>query len=209
LRHDAQLLTPPHHSRRHHHSPPDIAQPGFIHNMANSDMEKEEERIESHVQNLKLEGAAEVKEETNGTSRVKAERNADTYDSLTPALGASPIKKTKSSTQSPIKSPSTPSEMMESTVGGEITVKQEPGQAPKLARTASQKIVSRPPPLYLDEPDKYEEATKTFEVITECNYATKWLGETEHAMECDCRESWGKSHRTSSSTPSHIDAIIS
>lgn len=168
--------------------------------MASSDLEKEEDQIESDVQNLKLERVAEEKEEANGTIRVKAEHNTHALGSLSPSLELSPVKKTRSNTHSPIKSPSTPSEVMESTIGGDITVKHEPGQAPKLARSASQKIISRPPPLFLDEPDKYEEATKTFEVILECNYATKWLGETEHAMECDCREHWGESHRTSAPT---------
>jgi histone-lysine N-methyltransferase SETD2 len=77
-------------------------------------------------------------------------------------------------------------------VGGDITVKLEPGKAPKLARSSSQKVVSRPAPLFTEEPDMYDEATSSFEVMVDCTYAAKWLGSTEHAMDCDCREEWGK-----------------
>ncbi|KAF2428105.1 hypothetical protein EJ08DRAFT_331004 [Tothia fuscella] len=164
--------------------------------MASGKINKEEEQIASDVQNLKLEAVTEPEGEANGIIRVKSQHNTNSSRSLSPIEEHSPIKKTESNSQSPtIKSPSTPTDMVESIVGGDITVKLEPGQAPKLARTASAKIISRPPPLFLDEPDKYEEATKTFEVIPECIYAAKWLGETEHAMECDCREAWdGKNH---------------
>ena len=78
-------------------------------------------------------------------------------------------------------------------VGGGISVKMEPGQPPKLARSSSQKVVPRPPRLFLDLPDSTEEAQKTFEVIETCQYANKYMGYTEHAMECDCAEEWGES----------------
>jgi histone-lysine N-methyltransferase SETD2 len=78
-------------------------------------------------------------------------------------------------------------------VGGGISVKMEPGQPPKLARSSSQKVVPRPPQLFLDLPDSTEEAQRTFEVIETCQYANKYMGYTEHAMECDCAEEWGES----------------
>ena len=80
----------------------------------------------------------------------------------------------------------------EDVVGGEITLKMEPGKAPKLSRTASQKIVSRLPSLYLDLPDATEEAKATFSVLQECVYANKHIGTTDPALECDCGEEWGK-----------------
>jgi len=80
----------------------------------------------------------------------------------------------------------------EEKVGGDITVQLEPGEPPKLARSSSQKVVPRPPQLFLDLPDSTEEARSTFEVMEMCTYANKYMGYTEHAMECDCAEEWGK-----------------
>ncbi|KAF2754475.1 hypothetical protein EJ05DRAFT_142624 [Pseudovirgaria hyperparasitica] len=88
-----------------------------------------------------------------------------------------------------LQSPATPAEQ-EETIGGEITLKLEPGKIPRLARTASQKIVPRPPPLYNDLPDKTQEAVSKFLVLSDCTYTPKYLGETEHALECDCPEEW-------------------
>ncbi|KAL4890438.1 hypothetical protein BDV59DRAFT_93972 [Aspergillus ambiguus] len=75
-------------------------------------------------------------------------------------------------------------------VGGDITVKLEPGQPPKLTRTSSQKVVARPPQLFSHLPDSTEEAEATFELMDTCTYANKYMGYTEHAMECDCAEEW-------------------
>jgi hypothetical protein len=163
--------------------------------MSDSDLEKQEEQIESDVRELKL----EVLSDTENTVNVKSHQSPDVLQTLEDEFQN--VKKMRSSTQSPVKLHSgsqTPSEKMES-VSGEIIVKLEPGKAPKLARTSSQKVVARPPPLFLDEPDMYDEATATFDVISECNYAARGLGSTEHAMECDCPAlRQGKSHPTSS-----------
>lgn len=99
--------------------------------------------------------------------------------------------KSPSPSHSPVKKDE--SEEIQEKVGGDITVKLEPGQPPKLARSSSQKVVARPPPLFLDLPDCTDEAKSTFEVIDSCAYANKYMGYTEHAMECDCAEEWGKS----------------
>lgn len=77
-------------------------------------------------------------------------------------------------------------------VGGDVTVKTEPGQPLKLARSASQKIAPRPPPLFNDLPDATDDAKSLFMVMDACTYSNKYLGYTEHAMECDCAEEWGK-----------------
>lgn len=105
----------------------------------------------------------------------------------------------KSASQSPIKvekpsqSPFGGNEKYEEIVGGEITVKQEPGQPPKLSRSISQKIVARPPPVFDDYEDKIKEARESFEVIPECSYSSKYIGSSEHdSMDCDCAEEWGR-----------------
>lgn len=84
----------------------------------------------------------------------------------------------------------------EDLVGGDVTLKQEPGKPPKLSRTTSRKVEKRPPPMFNDYKDSTSEATSTFQVITECSYANKSLGTTDPALECDCAEEWGKSDVT-------------
>lgn len=80
----------------------------------------------------------------------------------------------------------------EETIGAEVTLKLEPGKPPKLARSTSHKVEKRPPPRFLDYEDSTPEARSTFSTIQECTYANKYLGTTEHALECDCAEEWGK-----------------
>lgn len=99
--------------------------------------------------------------------------------------------KSPSQSQSPVKKDED-SDDHEEKVGGGITVKLEPGQPPKLARSSSEKVVPRPPKLFLDLPDSTAEAKSTFELMESCTYANKYMGYTEHAMECDCAEEWRK-----------------
>ncbi|CAL5874083.1 uncharacterized protein PFLUO_LOCUS8370 [Penicillium psychrofluorescens] len=79
---------------------------------------------------------------------------------------------------------------LEEKVGGGIILKQEPGQPPKLTRRESQRVVPRPPQLWAHLPDSTSDALATFEQIEACWYANKYMGYTEHAMECDCAEEW-------------------
>ncbi|THX29168.1 hypothetical protein D6C97_04727 [Aureobasidium pullulans] len=78
----------------------------------------------------------------------------------------------------------------EETIGGDLSIKIEPGKAPKLSRTMSHKIITGPRQLYTDLPDSTDEATSTFEVLPGCTYGAKHLGTTEQALECDCVEEW-------------------
>ena len=114
----------------------------------------------------------------------------------TPSLSASKPKLSRSTSamsSKSLKESQSPVEKNEEVVGGEVTVKQEPGQPPKLARSTTQKIPARVAPLYDHLPDATDEATSTFALMDICTYSNKWLGFTEHAMECDCTEEWGKS----------------
>lgn len=72
------------------------------------------------------------------------------------------------------------------------TVTMEPHQPAKLVRTASHKTLARSVPPFNHNDDKTNEATKGFEIIADCTYASKSLGSTEHAMDCDCIEEWGE-----------------
>lgn len=100
----------------------------------------------------------------------------------------SPVKKERISASPPVKDD-------EEMLGGDVTLKLEPGRPPKLQRTTSRKIERRPPPLFDDYEDKTPEATSTFSLLQYCTYANKYLGSTEPALECDCAEEWGKSPR--------------
>lgn len=93
--------------------------------------------------------------------------------------------------QSPIASEMSRSEH-EEVVGGQITVKLEPGHPPKLARSSSQKIRTKPSLLFNDYPSRTEEAQSKFDIIPACIYGSKYMGSTEHGMDCDCNEEWGK-----------------
>lgn len=110
--------------------------------------------------------------------------NGDSHDRSAPR---SPIKEEpdEASTMKP--------DPEKETVGGDIVLKQEPGQPPKLSRSSSQKVVPRPPQLWAHLPDSTDDALATFEQMELCWYANKYMGYTEHAMECDCAEEWGKS----------------
>lgn len=128
--------------------------------------------------------------------QIKEEANRATDQLEEPASHA--IKpeptSTKSHSASPIKHDDTVSDVKpaQEVIGGEITLKTEPGKPPKLARKPSQKIVSKPPDLYSDWPDATKEATSVFEVIKDCTYANRNMGYTEPPLECDCSEEWGE-----------------
>lgn len=128
----------------------------------------------------------------NGSGAVKNQEKEELL-----VNGSSPGVKFRSQSQSPVKKEEGEGREdkdadEEEKVGGDITVRLEPGEPPKLARSSSQKVVPRPPQLFLDLPDSTEEARSTFEVMKTCTYANKNMGYTEHAMECDCAEEWGK-----------------
>lgn len=157
--------------------------------------------LEPELRDMKLEEGAPpdgtAGENGDGTAQVKAE---DTLAAAPTAVQPAPSK-ARSRPPSPAKPPpsdaSSPDPSAhEQVLGGEITLKMEPGKAPRLARTASHKVVSRPPTLYLDLPDATAEAQDTFVVLSECSYANKTIGTTEHALECDCSEEWGKLNTT-------------
>lgn len=162
--------------------------------MADDDRQTDPERkLESEVRDMHLKeedrdaGMDDVPE-----AQVKEEHSASRgVEDSTPMS----IKRSSRSPDEPkerLQSP-TPKSEQEEVVGGEVTLKQEPGKPPKLARSTSRKVERRPPPMFDDYKDSTTEATSSFQVITECTYANKGLGSTDPALECDCAEEWGKS----------------
>ena len=65
---------------------------------------------------------------------------------------------------------------------------------PKKGVRSSKKNPARVAPLFDDLPDATEQANSAYTVIDSCTYQNKYLGYTEHAMECDCAEEWGESY---------------
>ena len=149
--------------------------------------------LESGVEKLHLENghtkeeleklqADEIKEEPTST-------NGNSPQDMSMDVGSqSPFNQGKIS-----RSPCSNVEQHEELIGGEVTIKQEPGQPPKLSRSTSHKILCRPPLLFNEYLDKTKEAKATFQFISECSYTSKYIGSTEHdSMDCDCAEEWGK-----------------
>lgn len=170
-------------------------------------------KVTQDLKEMKLE-AADSDEDVSDTTKVEDMKP----DRQTKSAPGSPMKMdttTTSSTNSPrngVDMMFSPSPSIngnhEETLGGDITVKLEPGKPPKLARSSTQKVTARPPPLFHHLPDATDEATSTFAVIADCIYSSKYLGDTEHAMECDCAEEWGKQHLTTCHNPVRARATI-
>ena len=161
--------------------------------MSEDERDRKSDIVEEEFKEMNLKTEDSLSEEDEyGTIRV---------EEIKPEFSdiESPVKmETKSRRWSPKKARSkshSPTKMNgehEEVIGGDITLKMEPGQPPKLARTASQKVTMKAPLLFDHYDDKTQEATSIFHVITDCSYSNKSMGSTEHAMECDCAEEWGK-----------------
>ncbi|KAL9107620.1 MAG: hypothetical protein Q9227_007523 [Pyrenula ochraceoflavens] len=146
--------------------------------------------------------------------RVGAVKDEPTRSgSSSPSLPPSKPKSDRSSSANSVKSHSTTStparnkEEIEEKVGGEVTLKMEPGQPPKLARSTSQKIAPRTPLLFDHLRDATTEATSTFTLMESCTYSNKYLGYTEHAMECDCSEEWSPVSKSNHACGEDSDCI--
>ena len=149
--------------------------------------------IETGVKDIRLENRQVSKERGRTRPDDLKERSPSTStflprDIIMESISQSPMKNGHDSEAS------TPTnEKRQEIVGGDITLKMEPGQPPKLSRSTSQKIVARSPVSYNDYPDKTEEAQRYFEMLPACSYANKYIGASQHQyMDCECVEEWGK-----------------
>ena len=128
-------------------------------------------------------------------SAIKDEAASST--STSPSLSATKVKSSRSSSLSTSKSKS---------MVDPVTVDSKPGDeeshfSPKMEFDSpvkdvrsSCKAVPRTTQLFTDLPDATLEATSYFQLLDSCTYTNKYLGYTEHAMECDCSEEWGNLH---------------
>lgn len=155
--------------------------------MSNHDRPDKPVKLEHKVANLKIEDPVTPDFAKHGAFGV---RNGESSPSNRPPLTSRTVSmETPNASQRASQAPSVKSEEV---VGGDITVRFEPGKAPKLSRSSSHKVAARQLQLFDDLPDKTPEAIRSFEVIEQCTYANKYLGDTEHALECDCSEEWGR-----------------
>ena len=158
------------------------------------DSDFKQEKLESEIRNMDLK---EEERDVDMDSIPVAESDKKGYTHPLSRTSTSTPSNIKRQSRSPTKaesmaqSPAIKSED-EEIVGGDIELKLEPDRPPKLQRKASHKIERRPPPLFFAYADKTNEATRSFSVLQDCVYANKYLGSTEHALECDCAEEWGK-----------------
>lgn len=72
------------------------------------------------------------------------------------------------------------------------SLKMESSHSTKPSRSTLPKTMPHPAPLFDHLADSTLEAKTSFAVLDLCTYTNKFLGYTEHAMECDCSEEWGK-----------------
>jgi histone-lysine N-methyltransferase SETD2 len=143
---------------------------------------KEEEDVDMDSDNDNDSAAPSLKQEP--FARVAALRSSTSTPTGSRRQAQSPA-----SAQGLHSSASSPN--IQETVGGDVSVKLEDGR-PKLSRSTTQKVEKRAAQLFWDHEDATSEACSTFDKLTECTYANKNLGITEHALECDCSEEWGK-----------------
>ena len=162
--------------------------------MSEDESTQEPEIVENGIKGMHIKNGYSSEEEARISCRVDRIKQEAISNGVLP-----PRKVRKSSTDqspsNPSKSSQTPNmikDEYEEVIGGDITVKMEPGQPPKLARTSSQKITPRAAPLFHTLPSKTDEAIETFQVLPSCTYTSKYIGSTEHALDCDCTEEWGK-----------------
>lgn len=151
-----------------------------------------QKKLEAGVEDLKLENGDTSRERSRFRSHQFKEEAAS-GDAASPTDTSMNLSSHSAIKPEKASAPDMPGEKHEEVVGGDVTVKLELGQPPKLARSTSRKIVAGPAQIFSDYPSKTEEAKGHFQVIKECSYSSKYIGSTEHdSMDCDCTEEWGK-----------------
>ncbi|KAF3053634.1 histone methyltransferase set2 [Didymella keratinophila] len=179
--------------------------------MSDSESEKKSARLEPELRDMKLEEGAALSAGENDGTHVKAEdADPSTPSAIPPRLKVSRSKSRSPAPKHDSEASSPADSTKEEVVGGDIVLKMEPGpggRALKLSRSASQKVISRPPPLYLDLPDSTEAAKETFGVLPECTYSNKYIGTTDPALECDCSEEWDPATKRNNACGEDSDCI--
>jgi len=164
--------------------------------MADDTRDTREDVVDAALGEMKLEEGVSPSE-AEDTIAPNGRIDAPTPQDFKRSRSSTPMAR-KSASQSPIKEQSasqTPKseDDEEEIIGGDIIVTVEPGKGPKLSRKSSTKVAVRPPRLFDDVEDSTEEAITVFQVIKECIYGAKFMGNSEHdILDCDCSEHWSE-----------------
>ncbi|KAL6712777.1 histone methyltransferase set2 [Lecanora helva] len=169
---------------------------------------KKDRGVKSDVEETNLESGP-TKRDLGKLRMDELKEELASYNTLSPQnTSMNSVPQSRSEQEQVPQSPSTMIAKQEEIIGGEVTVKQEPGQPPKLSRSTSRRITSRAPLLFEHYPDKTQEAKCTFEFISECSYTSKYIGSTEHdSMDCDCAEEWDSYAKSNSACGPNSDCI--
>jgi hypothetical protein len=140
----------------------------------------------------------DLAEELSSTRVTSIKDEAIDSAASSPSLHPTKVKTSRSSSSSTNLSKSTTNtsivKKQADEMNGHAPSKMEPeeGLKPlKASRSAKSQPVPRVAALFDHLPDATAEATSTFASMEACTYSNKYLGYTEHAMECDCSEEWG------------------
>lgn len=109
--------------------------------------------------------------------------------SATPLSASAKLKTNHSSSAS---TPRAKSELSDGDIKSEVEPSARASPPPSKKTRNSKKPPPRVAPLFDDLPDATDDANSDYTVIDSCIYQNKYLGFTEHAMECDCPEEWGE-----------------
>lgn len=168
--------------------------------MASSDNSPSVDPVEEDIKDMKIKSVNSSDDEIEDTialsNRIKEEEEVDLPFDMSTKTETRPHASTLVQRSRSISSFDGAADDGSQILGGDITVKQEPGRPPKLERKASQKVTARSPPLFDDYEDKTHEARSTFDILDQCTYASKALGKSpffeDEENGCECAEEWGK-----------------
>ncbi|KIW48204.1 uncharacterized protein PV06_00817 [Exophiala oligosperma] len=164
-----------------------------------ADGEMPDEPSNARVAAIKQEEAASPSESTSSpTAKIKSSRSSSTSSSTSkPPSAADLVAKNE---------PRDASGLISSSTSPVKPEPKEPSKPAKSSRTSS-KLPPRIAPLFDHLPDATQEATSTFSLLDACTYQNKYLGFSEHALDCDCVEEWDPSTKQNLACGEDSDCI--
>lgn len=156
--------------------------------------------VSVEVEHVKEESpmTTDLAEELSSTRVTSIKDEAIDSAASSPSLHPTKVKTSRSSSSSTNLSKSTTNTSIVKKQADEMTGHATPKMESeveikplKTSRSAKSQPVPRIAALFDQLPDATAEATSTFALMESCTYSNKYLGYTEHAMECDCSEEWG------------------
>ncbi|KIW20089.1 hypothetical protein PV08_00664 [Exophiala spinifera] len=163
------------------------------------DGEMPEEPSNARVAAIKQEEAASPSESTSSpATKIKSSRSSSTSSSTSKPPSAADLAAKNE--------PRDASGLISSSTSPVKPEPKEPSKPAKSSRTSS-KLPPRIAPLFDHLPDATEEAISTFSILDSCTYQNKYLGFSEHALDCDCAEEWDPSTKQNLACGEDSDCI--